>query len=314
MKIHRNIDVLPDFTKAVITIGTFDGVHLGHSHIFKQMRQEAQHIGGESVVITFHPHPRMVLANHDIKLLNTLEEKLELLGRQPVDHVVVVPFTLEFSEQSAVNYIKDFIIKYFHPQVIITGYDHHFGKDRSGNYLLLEKFAGAYNYVVKEIPEHVMEEAAISSTRIRNSLLTGDIKLANELLGYPYFFEGKVIEGNKIGRTIGYPTANIIVDDANKIIPADGVYAVEVQIEQQPVLLPAIMSIGIRPTITSSGRHIEVHLLDFNRNIYDQSLRIYLKHFLRSEKKFTDLNELKEAIAEDEKIARTMLTSDKFNA
>lgn len=307
MQIHRNIHALPYFDKAVITIGTFDGVHLGHSQIFQQMQQEAEMICGETVVITFHPHPRMVLAKDDIQLLNTLEEKLELLATQFIDHVVVVPFTLEFSEQSAENYIKDFIVKLFHPKVIITGYDHHFGRGRTGNYLLLEKYSEQCDYVVKEIPEHVMREAAISSTRIRKALLSGDITMANELLGYCYSFEGKVIEGNKIGRTLGYPTANITVNDQNKIIPADGIYLVEVRVNNLQDLYFGMMSIGVRPTIGTGGRHIEVHLFDFDQNIYDQSMRIYVKQFLRSEIKFENLDTLKEAIAQDEKIARELI-------
>ena len=310
MRIHKDINKLPVFKNAVITIGTFDGVHTGHRQIFRQLKEEAAKIGGEAVIITFDPHPRLVIASgsQEIKLLNTLEEKLELLSGQMIDHVVVVPFTREFSEQNAHDYIRNFIVKFFQPHTIIIGHDHHFGKDRKGNYLLLEQHAVEFSYHVKEIPEHILNEVIISSTKIRNAILGHQIEIANKFLGYPYFFEGIVVEGDKIGRTIGYPTANLELDDPIKLIPANGVYAVEIEIANKGVVSThyGMMNIGIRPTLKTAKKVIEVHIFDFHQDIYGQKLRIHLTHFLREEIKFNNLQELKEAINKDEKRSRKL--------
>ena len=301
MLVHRDINNLPRFKNAVITIGTFDGVHTGHLQIIRQLKEEAKKINGESVIITFDPHPRMVITSdkHDIKLLNTLNEKIELLEQQEIDHLVVVAFTKEFSEQSAEKYIKDFLADKFHPHTIIIGYDHHFGKERKGNYKLLEAYADEFNFRVKEIPGHVLNHVTISSTRIREAILNADIDTANTCLGYDYFFEGLVIDGNKLGRTLGYPTANLALVDKNKLIPGNGIYAVKVIIDNQQTLFKGMMSIGIRPTLANSERTIEVNIFDFDKDIYGQTIRVYLKKYLREEKKFPGLEELREAIAKD---------------
>ena len=311
MQIHKDILNQPLFHKAVITIGTFDGVHTGHRQIFQQLKEEAGRIGGESVIITFDPHPRMILASssHDLKLLNTLDEKLELLQEQSIDHIVVIPFTREFSEQSADDYIRNFIVSNFHPHTIIIGYDHHFGKGRKGNYLLLEEYAPQFHYQVKEIPEHILNEVIISSTRIRNAILGTDIETANQFLGYTYFFEGMVVEGDKIGRTLGYPTANLQINDANKLIPGNGIYAVEVicGISNQQREY-GMMSIGIRPTLGKTTRMIEVHIFNYDKDLYGSTIRVYVKHFLRPEIKFSNLEELKDAIQKDEVSSRKLLS------
>ncbi len=311
MQIHKDINNLPLFHNAVITIGTFDGVHTGHCQIFQQLKEEAAKISGETVIITFDPHPRMVLASasHDIKLLNTLDEKLELLSEQSIDHIVVVPFTIEFSEQSAEDYIRNFIVQYFHPHTIIIGYDHHFGKQRKGNYLLLEQYADEFHYYVKEIPEHILNEVIISSTKIRNAVIGNDIETANKFLGYSYFFEGVVVEGDKIGRTLGYRTANLQLNDPNKLIPGDGVYAVEVRIAamRDNLIKIGMMNIGIRPTLGKTNRMIEVHIFDLDEDLYGKTLRVYLKYFLRQEIRFNNMEELREAIAKDEIKSRELL-------
>ena len=302
MQVHRDINNLPLFKNAVITIGTFDGVHTGHSQIIKQLNEEAKKIDGESVIITFDPHPRMVISSGkaEIKLLNTLDEKIELLKKKGIDHLVVVEFTKQFSEASAEAYIKDFLTAKFHPHIIIIGYDHHFGNERKGNYKLLEAFADECNFVVKEIPEHVLNEVAISSTKIREALLHCDIETANKYLGYDYFFEGQVVEGNKIGRTIGYPTANLELNDNNKLVPGNGIYAVQVEISSaESYCFRGMMSIGIRPTIGNSNRTIEVNIFDIDKDIYGDTIRVYVHKYLREEKKFTDLEELKNAITQD---------------
>lgn len=315
MQVHRDINNLPTFNKAVITIGTFDGVHNGHLQIINQLKKEALEINGESVIITFHPHPRMIIkkatsANDSgevtgVQLLSTLSEKIELLQKQQVDHLVVVPFTNEFAEQSAETYISDFLVSRLHPHTIIIGYDHKFGKNRSGDYKLLEAYEAKYQYTVKEIPEQVLHDVIISSTRIRKALNHGNIADANEALGYPYFFEGKVVEGNKLGQTIGYPTANIEVADINKLIPANGVYAVKVNpgTSTKTNLHPfnGMMNIGIRPTIGGTNQVIEVNIFDFNEQIYGEMIRVYVRNYLRPEIKFNGLEELKAQLALDKK-------------
>lgn len=320
MKVHRDINNLPRFVNAAITIGTFDGVHSGHCQIINQLKKEASINEGESVIITFDPHPRMILIaqknQQPIKLLNTLSEKIELLGKQEIDHVVVVPFTVEFSNQSAEEYISKFLVSKFHPKTIIIGYDHRFGKNRSGDYKLLEKYQEEFDYEVKEIPAHILDHVTISSTKIRHALEGGDIRTANECLGYYYFFEGKVIEGNKLGRTLSYPTANLEIKDPNKLIPADGIYAVNISLgkenEAADSFVPesfhqGMMSIGFRPTIGDHKRMIEVNIFDFNENIYGRILRVYVKYFMRKEEKFDNLEELKKQISIDEVNAKKLL-------
>ena len=323
MQVHHEINNLPIFKNAAITIGTFDGVHSGHLQIIKQLKREAEINKGESVIITFDPHPRMVIHTPDggkknIQLLNTLPEKIELLSKQQINHLVVVPFTKEFSNQTAEDYISQFLVSNFQPKTIITGYDHRFGKNRSGDYKMLEKFQEEFNYKVKEIPAHILDHVTISSTRIRNALNSGEIAIANECLGYDYFFEGKVIEGNKLGRTLGFPTANLEIKDKNKLIPADGIYAVNVSIGKEKAtddlfisesFHHGMMSIGIRPTIGDNKRMIEVNIFDFNENIYGRILRVYVKYFLRKEEKFNSLEELKHQIEIDEINARKLFNN-----
>jgi riboflavin kinase / FMN adenylyltransferase len=304
MQVHHNIQNLPVFKNAVITIGTFDGVHSGHQQIIRQMLSEAKAIGGETVVITFHPHPKMVVtgAKQDIKVLNTLAEKITLLQKHGVHHLVVVPFTNAFAEQTAHAYIKDFLVARFHPHTIIIGYDHRFGAGRKGDYHLLEDEAPENNFVVKEIPEHVLQNITISSTKIRTALLDGDITTASEFLGYPYFFSGKVVEGNKLGRTIGYPTANLSIEDEYKLIPGNGVYAAEVIVngESSDVSLKGMMNIGVRPTVGGTiNRVIEVNIFNFDADIYGQELTVFVKTKLRDEIKFNGLEELKKQLAKD---------------
>ncbi len=331
MQVHRDISKLPFFKNAVITIGTFDGVHTGHLQIIQQLKKEAQRVEGDSVIITFHPHPRIIInttsgKNDSIKILNTLPEKIELLEKQNIDHVVVVPFTAAFSEQSAEKYITNFLVATFHPHTIIIGYDHRFGKNRQGDYKLLESYQSQYNFKVIEIPEHVLHHVTISSTRIRQALEKSDMPTANEYLGYSYFFEGKIVDGDKIGRTLGYPTANIEVSEQDKLIPANGIYAVEVSIYNEAnnasgthkigyrtsniERLKGMMSIGFRPAVGGTKWVIEVNIFDFDKLIYGKIIRVYVKHFLRKEKNFNNLEALKEQIALDKKESLLLLNND----
>ncbi|MBX3240895.1 MAG: bifunctional riboflavin kinase/FAD synthetase [Chitinophagaceae bacterium] len=299
MQIHRHIGSLPVFRNAVVTTGTFDGVHTGHWQIISQLKEEARRTNGETVIITFHPHPRQIIPGQNpIQLLNSQPEKIRLLEQKGIDHLVIVPFTTDFSEQSAEDYITRFLVKSINPRCIIIGYDHRFGKDRKGDYRMLEAYGAKLGFVVKEIPEKVLNEVAVSSTRIRKALLSGNIDTANELLGYEYNFEGMVVKGNQLGRAIGYPTANLEITDRNKLVPGDGIYAVLVEING--TLYKGMMSIGVRPTIDNSGhRTIEVNIFDFDEDIYGATLRVHLKYYLRPELKFNDLNELTAQLAED---------------
>ena len=299
MQVHYNLDDLPKFQNAVITIGTFDGMHLGHQLIISTLITEANKANGESVIITFHPHPRKVVSSvvTGIRLINTLDERIELLSKTGVDHLVVVPFTEYFANQTAEEYIKYFLVEKFKPNTIIIGYDHRFGKDRTGNYLLMVQKAIEYNYTLKEIPEHLLDAVKVSSTTIRNALLHGQIEEANKLLGYAFFFTGQVVHGNKIGRTIGYPTANLKSHNEEKITLGDGIYAVYVTVVGKKY--KGMLSIGFRPTVDGKKRVTEVNIFDFDEEIYDQTIKVEIKKHLRQEVKFNSLDELKQQLHTD---------------
>ena len=299
MKVHRDIDHLPVFQNAVITIGTFDGVHQGHQKIIENLKQEAEKINGETVIITFHPHPRKVVSSAilGIRLINTLQEKIELLDKNGIDHLVVVPFTEVFANQPAEDYVKNFLAEKFHPHTIIIGYDHRFGRDRLGDYHLLEKMANEYHYTIREIPKHVLDEIAISSTNIREAIVHGDIDTANKLLGYDFFFEGVVVHGDKLGRKLGYPTANLKITDDEKIHLGNGIYAVYADVDGKHK--KGMMSIGFRPTVDGKKRVIEVNIFDFDKEIYGQSIRVYVKKYLRPEIKFDSIDDLVKQIGQD---------------
>ncbi len=286
----------------MVTIGTFDGVHSGHQLILSQLKEEALRISGETVIITFHPHPRKVVKNSPgLQLLNTLEERIEILSGQKIDHLVIIPFNEAFAELEAEAYIRDFLVEKINPHTIIVGYDHRFGKDRKGDYLMLEKYGAMLGFVVKEIPEKVLNEVAVSSTRIRKALLNADIESANDLLGYDYFFEATVVKGNQLGRELGYPTANLQINNPEKLVPGNGVYAVAVKIYGD--FFYGMMNIGVRPTVDGSKRVIEVNIFDFDRDIYHSTIQVILRYFLRPEQKFDGLDELKTQLGIDKQQA-----------
>jgi len=317
MQVHRDIDNLPVFNNAVVTIGTFDGVHVGHRQIINKLKVEAIKMNGESVIITFHPHPRKIISSTilGVRLINTLDEKIEVLSGLGIDHLVIVPFTDAFANQPAEDYIRNFLFEKFHPDTIIIGYDHRFGRERLGDYKLMEKMAPQFGFKIKEIPKHILDEIAISSTNIREAILHNDIEMANRLLGYTFFFEGEVVHGNKLGRQLGYPTANLKVHDPEKIIPGDGIYAVYISIKKgssfeesitevnsfpiEDAQYKGMMSIGFRPTVDGKKRVIEVNVFDFDKDIYGKIMRVYVKKFLRAEVKFNTLEELVKQIDQD---------------
>ncbi len=311
MQVHTDISQLPAFRNAVITIGTFDGVHLGHRQIIDHLRSTAAGIDGESVIITFHPHPRVVVGSTQrMDLLTTMYERITLLGEQGVDHLVIIPFTEAFAAMPAAEYVEKFLVDHFHPKVLIIGYDHRFGKGRLGDYHLLEDLSARFGYAVREIPEQLLHESAVSSTRIRERLRSGDIAEANAGLGYPYFLEGTVVHGDQRGRTIGFPTANLQMNEPDKLVPADGVYVVSASLtgtDGVVMQLNGMMNIGLRPTVDGKRRSIEVNLFHFDADIYGSTMRVWFHHRLRDEKRFDSLDALKDQLAEDGRKARELL-------
>lgn len=298
MQVHYSTGNLPVFKNAVITIGTFDGVHLGHQKIIDALLTEARSAEGESVVISFDPHPRKIVnPGEPLQLINTPAEKTELLSGTGIDHLVIVPFDREFAFQPADQYIADFLIRLFQPHTIIIGYDHHFGKGRQGNFALLASQADRYHYRLLEIPKYILDEIAVSSTKIRNAITGAEIEKANRLLGYDYFFEGTVIHGDKLGRTLGYPTANLKYNDPDKIHLGHGVYVVQVKLGERS--LKGMLSVGTRPTLENSDERVEVNLFDFDEDIYGETLKVTVKRFLRNQERYNSLQELIKQLAID---------------
>jgi riboflavin kinase/FMN adenylyltransferase len=312
MKIYHHLTDFKKLTNAVVTIGTFDGVHYGHQKIVKRLCELAKSSGGESVILTFFPHPRMIIdpENQDLKLINTIKEKAEILANLGVDHLIITPFTRDFSNLDASAYIKNILVDTIGTKQIIVGYDHRFGKDRKGGMGELMAFSEIYGYSIEEIPEQDINDVAVSSTKIRNALLAGDVALASEYLGYYFAITGPVIKGDKIGRTIGFPTANIFVEETYKLIPSDGIYAVTVEMgdepspianRQTPNAYKGMAYIGQRPTINGMTRNIEVNIFDFNREIYGQTIKMNFLKFLRHDVKFTGLEALTIQLHQDKK-------------
>ena len=292
MKIYHHIDEFKPVKNAVVTIGTFDGVHLGHRKILARIKELAEECDGETVLLTFFPHPRMIIHPEDesLKLINTINEKAKLLEELGIDHLIITPFSRDFSNQSPEDYIREVLVNRIGTKKIVIGYDHRFGKDRVGSLADLLKLAPVYNYEVIEIPEQDINEVAVSSTVIREALLNGAIELANTFLGYTFFITGKVGRGDKIGRTIGYPTANIVVEETYKLVPDDGIFSAKVIVKG--VTYKGMAYIGTRPTINGITRNIEVNIFDFNEEIYGEEVKMQFFNFVRGDIKFNNLDEL----------------------
>lgn len=299
MNVFKDLNNLPKFRNAVITVGTFDGVHKGHQRIISKLNSLAKKHHGESILITFHPHPRFVINPKDtsLKLINTLEEKISLLKEYGIDNLVIVPFTKAFSEISAEEYVAEFLLKHFKPKVIAIGYDHHFGKGRKGNIELLKQYQAEHHFEIERIEKQELEDITISSTKIRKALENGEVDLAFELMNHPYFIEGKVIKGKQLGRTIGFPTANIEIPVPYKLIPKTGVYAVKIMIHGKEY--NGMLNIGLKPTFEENVLSTEVHIFDFNEDIYDQTISVQFIAFLRDEIKFNSIDELKNQLELD---------------
>tara|TARA_R110002072_G_scaffold22615_1_gene79183 strand:+ start:2868 stop:3800 length:933 start_codon:yes stop_codon:yes gene_type:complete len=291
---------------SVVTIGTFDGVHVGHKAILNRLVSTAKKEGLESVLLTFFPHPRMVLqTDSNIKLINTLSEKKELLEEIGLDHLVIHPFTHAFSRLTALEYVRDILVNKLHAKKIIIGYDHRFGRNRNANIDDLREFGKTYGFEVLEISAQELDDVAISSTKIRNALKAGDIETANNYLGYPFMVSGNVVKGKALGRTMQYPTANLQLDETYKLIPKNGVYIVRSIIDDKVVF--GITSIGTNPTVGGTQKTIETFFLDLDKDLYGKKLKIEFLSHVRDEETFESLEELKDAIQNDETIAREFL-------
>ena len=316
MNVHHGIDTLTPLPHAVVTSGTFDGVHRGHQKILTRLTEVARANGGQSVVLTYWPHPRTVVSNdsQNLRLLSTLDEKIELLAQAGVDHLVVIPFTRSFSQLTSEEFIQRILIEKIGTKKLVIGYDHRFGRDREGGFDYIQAHQTEYGFSVEEIPRQDIEAVGVSSSKIRTALAEGNVRAANLFLGRAYNLTGTVVKGRQLGRTIGYPTANLQVDDPAKLIPANGVYAVEVRHNGQQLGVPMLggmTNIGFRPTVAGDNQTVETYIFDrsagFDRDIYGEHITLRFREFIRPEQKFSGLPALMEQLKNDEETARGLL-------
>jgi len=310
VRIFRDLNELAEFKNSVVTIGTFDGVHIGHQKILKKLNNEASSINGESILFTFYPHPRMVVFpdSHNLKLIQTIDEKIESLRAYGLDNVIIYPFTKDFSRLTAFEFVRDILVNKLKVKKLVIGYDHQFGRNREGNIEFLRESAEMFDFEVIEISAQEIDEVNVSSTKIRNSIMDGNIDRANDFLGRPFRISGDVVKGNRLGRELGFPTLNLQLSNEHKIIPAEGVYAVEINLMN--VVYKGMMNIGKNPTVSEIlERKYEVHVFDFDQDVYGEHVAILFHQFIRKEKTFDNLEELKSQIQEDEKSIRHYFTS-----
>lgn len=307
MKIYHSIYDFKNVQKPILTTGTFDGVHFGHRKIIQRLSEIAVYEGGQSAVLTFYPHPRMVLFpdDHQLQLINTLKEKIRLLEKAGVQHLIIHPFTKEFSRMTSLSFVRDIIVNQLNTHKLVIGYDHHFGRNREGTFEHLKEFAPVYGFEVEEIPAQLLDDVKVSSTKIRNALLNGQVDLAYQFLNYHYELSGTVVKGNEVGRSINFPTANLSVDDTTKLIPKPGVYAVKVDVQNH--CFDGMMNIGTNPTLGNNKQTIEVHIFDFDNLIYDQKIGVRFIHRMRDEVSFSNLESLKQQLEKDKQTAIELL-------
>ena len=309
MQTVNNVFNFTSQEKTFVTIGTFDGVHFGHQKIIEKLVLEAKKEGKKSVVLTFFPHPRMVLQKEaSIELINTIEERAKLLEKTGLDYLIIHPFSKEFSRTTALEFVRDFLVNQLNISKLIIGYDHHFGKNREGNIKQLTEYSQLYDFIVEEIPAQDIDDVSVSSTKIRRALHAGNLKTANNYLGYNFMINGVVVNGKQLGGKIGYPTANIDVKESYKLIPKTGVYVVKSEIDNETIY--GMMNIGNRPTVDGKHQTIEVHFFDFNRDLYHQSLTVELIYFLRDEHKFDSIDSLIHQLKIDENTARNYIKNN----
>ena len=298
MKLFHSINDFHSTKKTILTLGTFDGVHIGHKKILERITQNTENGKYESLVLTFFPHPRMVLQEKsEIKLLNTIAEKTKLLKATGIENLIIHPFDESFSRLTAEEFVHSILVDQFQIQKIIIGHDHRFGRNRTANIDNLIAYGAEYGFEVEQISAQEIQDVSVSSTKIRKALTEGKMDLANEYLGYDYFLSGKIVKGKQLGRTIGFPTANIEIEEDYKLIPKTGVYAVKALIDQKEIF--GMMNIGFNPTVNGQKQTIEVNLFDFDADIYDKEIEVSLLHFLREEQKFGSIDLLKEQLNQD---------------
>ncbi|MBD2752419.1 bifunctional riboflavin kinase/FAD synthetase [Spirosoma validum] len=307
MIIYRGISDIQPLPNAVVTSGTFDGVHRGHQTILTRLTEVARLNGGESVLITYWPHPRTVISSDstNLKLLTTLDEKIELLDQAGVDHLVIIPFTRSFSQLTSEEYIQQILVEKIGTKKLVIGYDHRFGRDREGGFDYIKAHQSEYGFDVEEIPRQDIDAVGVSSSKIRTALNAGNVHTANQFLGRPYSLTGTIIKGRQLGRTIGFPTANLQVDDPAKLIPGNGVYAVDVEYAGET--LAGMLNIGFRPTVAGTNQTIETYIFDFDKDIYGEHMTLKFREFLRPEQKFDGLPALVAQLKQDEETARGIL-------
>lgn len=308
LKVYYSLEEVPAIKNPVVTLGTYDGVHQGHQQIIDFLNKSAKRINGETVLFTFHPHPRMVIHpdDHNLELIQDIDRRIECLADAGIDHLILFPFTKDFSRISATEFVRNILVNALNVKLLTIGYNHHFGRNREGNIDLLKELAPVYNFEVEEIPAFRLDELSVSSTKIRNALKSGDIKTANEYLGRPFRFKGRVVHGDQLGTKIGFPTANIgdVID--YQIIPKSGVFAVKAKIDG--AIFDGMLNIGTRPTVTNSmERRLEVHLFDFNRDIYGEEMELFLLDRIRDEKSFDSVESLKIQLQKDEVNSRRII-------
>jgi riboflavin kinase/FMN adenylyltransferase len=310
VKIHRDLTSF-QAKNPVLTVGTFDGVHLGHRKIITRLQEIARGINGESVIFTFDPHPRKVVAPNEssLRILTTLEEKIELFEQSGIDHLIIYPFTPEFAQLSYEQFVEEILVGQIHTKYLVVGYDHKFGKNRQGDFEFLKNCAARLDFQIEKLDVLLMNESHISSTKIREALQKGDVETANAFLGYPFTLHGTVVRGEQLGRKIQFPTANIGTSDPDKIIPGFGVYAVKVKVQGK--WHHGMLNIGNRPTVNSNADHrsIEVHIFNFEADIYDLSIELMFFKKLREEQKFPSIDDLREQLQKDRTNALTFLNS-----
>ncbi|MCK8523827.1 bifunctional riboflavin kinase/FAD synthetase [Aquimarina sp. D1M17] len=308
MKLYNDANTYTSSSPSVITIGTFDGVHIGHKKIIERLVESAKRNDLESVVLTFFPHPRMVLQqDSNIKLINTIDERSQILKETGLDHLVIHPFTKEFSRLTAGEYVQEMLIDNLNARHIIIGYDHRFGRNRNSNITDLASYGIQNNFTVEEISKQDIDNVAISSTKIRQALLEGDITKANTYLGYNFMLTGKVVKGKELGRKLSYPTANLHIQETYKLIPKKGVYIVQSKIDNK--LYFGMMNIGNNPTVNGTQQSIETHFFDADFNLYEKKIQIELLKRIRDEKKFDSIEQLQEAMQQDEELSREYINS-----
>ena len=312
MKIYHSIDDFPKVNNAIVTSGTYDGVHIGHQKILARLKEIAEKFKGETVVITFWPHPRLVLypEENTLQVLNTFEEKAALLKEQGIQHLLRIPFTKEFSQKSSQEFIDNILVKKIGTKKLVIGYDHRFGKNREGSFEQLKLNGPQYGFDVEEIPRQDVDNVGVSSTKIRKALTEGDIETATHFLGRPYSISGMVVKGEKLGRVLGFPTANVDVDSHYKLIPAEGIYAV--MVEHAHKAYGGMLYIGHRHTVGGTQRSIEVNIFDFDKDIYGEDITIKLMAPIRKDAHFDDLEALKKQLIVDKSSALNVLREGKW--